>query len=156
MTYLAALTALSQLTVSGIRAHYPASGTPNLLTAAHCPALLVLLHDPFQRGLFAPRERAHAFDSLAFTNGQRTASLTAVHLLLIAPALGGLGMRDAHSKLILLIDAYFAALAQTPTLNGALLEPAQVSAESGTFMVGDLSFYGAALRHRWLIDYTGA
>jgi hypothetical protein len=55
-------------------------------------------------------------------------------------------------RLIDLIDTYFAALGADVTLSDALLEPARVKVEPGTFTYGAVEYHGVAFRHTWIIQ----
>jgi hypothetical protein len=146
-----ALAALAALQPAGFNAHFAAEDLPRQLSRAQFPALLVLPVDTHDRRLF--RERGAAFEALAFTGGPKLVTYTVTHLLLIAPADAGFGARSQLPQMADLLDAYFAALAADPTLNGALTAPAQVSVEPGQFDYADLACTGAALRHRWQVSY---
>lgn len=149
--FRSALDALASLQPTGISARFSAAEVPAVLSRAQFPALLVLPIDEHDRRLF--RERGAAFEALAFANGPKLVTYTVTHLLLVAPAGAGLGVRSILPRLAELLDAYFAALAADPTLGGALAAPARVAVEPGQFDYADLHCIGAALRHRWQIAY---
>jgi hypothetical protein len=149
--FRAALTALAALQPAGFNAHFAVDDLPRQLSRAQFPALLVLPIDAHDRRLF--RERGAAFEALAFADGPKLVTCTVTHLLLVAPADAGFGARSQLPQLADLLDAYFAALAADPTLNGALAAPAQVSVEPGQFDYADHACTGAALRHRWQVRY---
>lgn len=150
--FRAALDALAALAPAGVTARFAAGETPDQLSRAQFPALLVLPFDDHDRRLF--RERGAAFEALAFASGPKLVTYAVTHLLLVAPAEAGLGARSHFPRLADLLDAYFAALAADPALGGALAAPARVTVEPGAFTFGDLRCTGAALRHRWQIAYA--
>jgi hypothetical protein len=148
--FRAALTNLSALSVSGITHNYDVDAVPDSLNRAQLPALLVLPGETEADELF--RDRGKGFTALAFSSGARTVTYTVTHLLLVAPVTAGHGARSHLPTLIDLIDAYFAALGANVTLSAALLEPAQVKVEPGTFTHGDIAYHGCAFRHTWIVQ----
>ncbi len=141
-----ALTNLAGLTVAGVAHNYDVDTVPDMLHRAQLPALLVLpveVENEAQQG--------QGFEALAFSAGARTITYSVTHLLLVAPVSAGAGLRSHLPLLIDLIDAYFAALGDAVTLDGALLEPARVRVEPGTFTHGEAHFHGCAFRHTWLL-----
>ncbi len=148
--FRSALTNLSALSVSGVANNYDVDTVPDSLARAQLPALLVLPGDTQENQLF--RERGRGFIALAFSGGARTVAYTVTHLLLVAPVTAGRGTRSTLPGLIDLIDAYFDALGADVTLSGALLEPAAVRVEPGTFTHGEVDYHGVAFRHTWLIQ----
>ncbi len=149
-TFRAALTQLSSLTVGGVRNNYDLDELPSALHKAQLPALLVLPIEREADTLF--RERKDSLQTAAFSGGTKSVYYTATHLLLVAPAESGLGMRSHLPRLVDLIDGYTAALAADLTLGGQLLAPARVSVEPGLFPYGEGEFYGCAFRHAWLLE----
>lgn len=149
-TFRAALTALAGLSVSGIQHNYDVAATPDSLSRAQLPALLVLPGEIDDRRLF--RERGQGFQALAFSGSARTVTYAVTHLLLVAAKTDGAGLRSHFPRLVDLVDAYFAALGLNVTLDGALLEPPKVTVETGTFTHGDAVYHGCALRHLWIVE----
>ena len=149
-TFRAALTQLSALNVSGVRNNYDLNELPNSLHIAQMPALLVLPIELESDRLF--RERADSLQTAAFSGGAKTVYYTVTHLLLVAPADTGLGIRSHLPRLVDLIDSYTAALAADVTLGETLLLPAQVGVEPGIFPYGEREFFGCAFRHTWLLE----
>jgi hypothetical protein len=144
-----ALDALAALTVSGVT-QYGIQHTPEALTRAHLPALLVLPGDTQDDRLF--RERGAGFHQIAFSGGVHTLSVTVTHLLLVAPVLAAEGARAHIPALIDHVDNYFSALGATPTLNGLLASPAQIVVELGTFPYSAVNYHGCAFRHTWVLE----
>jgi len=150
MSFRSALTQLAALTVSGVSHNYDVDAVPDVLARGQLPALLVLPGSSQDTRLF--QQRGKGFQAIAFSSGARTVTYTVTHLLLVTPTSAGHGLRSNLPRLIDLIDAYFEALAANVTLNGALLEPARVEVEPGTFEHGEAGYHGCAFRHTWLIE----
>ncbi len=150
--FAAALTELAGLTVTGVRHNFAIEDVPDDLSRAQLPALLTLPVLQENR-LFA--ERGAGFETLAFSAGPRTVTYAVTHLLLVAPVPAGQGIRASLPLLVDLIDAYFAALSATVTLNGALLDPPRVRVEPGKFRHGTTEYYGCAFRHLWTVRADG-
>jgi hypothetical protein len=148
--FRAALTNLSALSVSGVIHNYDVDAVPDSLSRVQLPALLVLPGETETEELF--RDRGKGFTALAFSSGARTVTYTVTHLLLVAPVTAGRGALSHMPILIDLIDAYFDALSADVTLSAALLEPAHVKVEPGTFTHGDIAYHGCAFRHTWLVQ----
>ncbi len=146
-----ALTQLAALSVMGITFNFDVDAVPETLHRGQLPALLVLPIDPQIDGLRFT-DRGAGFEALAFANSARTISYRVNHLMLIAPLPLGAGMRSHLPRLIDLIDAYFTALSDHITLDGALLEPAKVQVEPGIYRYGGVDYVGCAFRHTWLIS----
>jgi hypothetical protein len=130
--------------------NYDVDAVPDSLARAQLPALLVLPGETQDDQFF--KERGAGFVALAFSGGVRTVIYTVTHLLLVAPVSAGRGIRSHMPRLIDLIDAYFAALGTDVTLSDALLEPARVKVEPGTFTYGAVEYHGVAFRHTWIIQ----
>jgi hypothetical protein len=146
-----ALTALSNLSVTGVGTNYDIDAVPDAINRGQLPVLLVLpVETNDERRLF--HERGAGFETLAFSSGVKTVNYTVTHLLLVAAATSGSGLQSHLPDLIDLIDNYFTALAATVTLGGELLEPAQVRVEPGIFAYGGVDYVGCAFRHKWAID----
>lgn len=148
--FRSALTELASLSVAGVSANYDIDAIPERVNRGQLPVLLVLPIDYGQeRRLF--QERGAGFEAIAFSDGARTVTVLVTHLLLVAPMVSGQGMRQHLPVLIDLIDSYFSAFASAVTLDGALLEPARVRVEPGTFTYGGVAYYGCAFRHTWVV-----
>jgi len=150
MSFQTALANLAALHVPGVAQHYGIGQVPESPGRAQLPALLVLPIDTQEDGLF--RERGQGFEAVAFADGVRTVTYTTTHLLLVAPAESGAGLRTHLPTLVTLIDAYFAALAADVRLGDALLEAAHVRVEPGLFPLGGVTYVGCAFRHTWLLE----
>ncbi len=149
-TFRTALTNLASLNVTGVVKNYDIDAVPDELSRTQLPALLVLPGETQEDELF--KERGHGFEAIAFSSGAKTVTCTVTHLLLVAPVSAGRGMRSHLPTLVTLIDNYFAALAANVTLSGALLEPARVKVEPGTFTHGEVEYHGCAFRHTWILQ----
>lgn len=147
--FRSALSRLAGLEVSGVARNYDLDAVPETLSRAQLPALLVLPGETQGQRLFA--ERGEGFHTVAFSGGAKTAAYRVTHLLLVAPVSAGRGQQSHLPRLAQLIDAYFAALSDAVTLDGTLLEPAQVGVEPGVFVHGGVHYHGCAFRHRWLV-----
>lgn len=150
MTFRAALSGLAALAVSGVAHNYDVDATPDALSRAQLPALLVLPGETQDDTLFP--SRGEGFRALAFSSGAKIVSYHVTHLLLVGPVSAGRGSRTHLPPLADLIDAYFTALGAAPTLGGALLEPARVNVEPGTFTRGGTAYHGCAFRHVWVVQ----
>ena len=149
-TFRAALTQLSSLKVDGVRNNYDLDELPSSPHRAQLPALLVVPVEQEAEALF--RERKDSLQTAAFSGGTKSVYYTVTHLLLVARAESGLGLRSHLPRLVDLIDNYTAALAADVTLGDQLLAPARVSVEPGAYPYGDREFYGCAFRHTWLLE----
>jgi hypothetical protein len=149
-TFRTALTNLSTLTVTGVLHNYDVDAAPDSLSRAQLPALLVLPTNIPDVRMF--KEHGEGFQAIAFANGAHTITYSVTHLLLIAPTTGGNSARRHLPTLVDLIDHYFAALKADLTLDGALLEPAEVGVELGIYAHGDTKYYGCAMRHTWKLE----
>ena len=148
-----ALNELAALSVAGVSANFGVEAVPERLHRAQLPVLLVLplaINATRSQRLF--RERGGAFETLGFADGVRTVNYSVTHLLLTDPVAVERGLRDHLPGLIDLIDAYFTALAAAVTLNGRLIEPAQVRVDPGTFTHGEVDYIGCAFRHNWVVQ----
>jgi hypothetical protein len=149
-TFRTALTNLSALSVTGVLHNYDIDAAPDSLSRAQLPALLVLPTNVQDVRMF--KDRGEGFQAVAFANGARTITYSVTHLLLIAPTTSGNSAKRHLPTLIDLIDNYFDTLKADLTLDGALLEPAQVSVELGIYPHGDTKYYGCAMRHTWKLE----
>ena len=150
MTIRAALTRLASLSVSGVSHNYDVDSVPDSLNRVQLPALLVLPITPPTSKI--SRITSDGFQTIAFSSGPRTVTVTITHLLLVAPIEAGRGARTHLPKVVDLADAYCAALAADPLLNNTLLEPARVQVEPGDFTYGHATYHGCAFRHTWVIQ----
>ncbi|MEL7433599.1 MAG: hypothetical protein AAFN11_06605 [Chloroflexota bacterium] len=150
MTFATALANLSALTVSGIAHNYSVDSVPDSLHRAQLPALLVMPIDAQADQLFA--ESGHAFEGVAFADGTKQVQYTTTHLLLVAPAPQGRGLRDHLPTLVSAIDAYMSALSADIRLGDALSVPATVRIEPALYTHGKTQYVGCAFRHTWTIS----
>ncbi len=150
MTIRAALTRLASLTVSGVSHNFDVDSVPDSLNRVQLPALLVLPITPPTSKL--TRTSGEGFQSIGFSSGPRTVTVSITHLLLVAPTEAGRGARTHLPKVVDLMDAYCTALAADPLLNNGLLEPARVQVEPGVFAYGHITYHGCAFRHTWVIQ----
>ncbi|GAB4316193.1 MAG: hypothetical protein Kow00117_07960 [Phototrophicales bacterium] len=142
--FRSALTALSNLTVSGVSVNYDIDTVPDTIHRGQLPALLVLPIEPQPAG--------EGFEVIGFADGIKTVTYTVTHLLLVASSAAGNGVKSHLPDLIDLIDNYFMALAASVTLGGALMEPARVHVEPGVFPYGETDYIGCAFRHVWMVQ----
>ena len=151
-TFRSALTALSNLTVSGVSINYDLGDVPDAINRGGLPALLVLplRTQDESRSLFG--ERGSGFDAIAFSDGAKTVTYTVNHLLIVAPESAGSGLRSHLPTLIDLMDAYMQSISADVTLGGRLLEPTAVRVEPGLYDYNETSYVGCAFRHTWLMD----
>jgi hypothetical protein len=149
MTFRNALSALADLSVTGVANNYDIDAIPESPGRAQLPALLVLPVDSQDESIF--KERGAGFQIVAFADGSRTVTYTVTHLLLVTPAAGRKGLSAQLPDLIDHIDSYFVALGADVRLGDELLEPAQVKVEPGLFKHGGVTYVGCAFRHTWLI-----
>ncbi len=147
-----ALDALASLEVAGVRGNYAIDSVPAFLSRGQLPALLVLPVETSsirERSLF--HERGGGFEPLAFSSGNRTVTHAVVHLLLVAPAPSGAGLRSHMPVLVDLIDTYLAAMSADVLLGGRLLEPTQVRVDTDVFDYSGVAYVGCAFRHTWVM-----
>lgn len=149
-TFRAALSNLSLIRVSGVRNNFDIDELPDHIAAAHLPALLVLPLELEKERLF--KERKEGLQTVTFSGNAKSVYYSLTHLLLVAPTDKGLGMRGHLPKLISLIDNYVGALSADITLGEALLAPARVTVEAGTFAYDASDYYGCAFRHTWMME----
>ena len=156
-TFRAALTALANLSVSGISANLDVDVVPDEINRGQLPALLVLPVNPPKNpddesgNLFG--ERGSGFTALAFAQSTRTVTFHVNHVLLVAPLNAGSGLRSHLPALIDLIDNYFTTLGADVTLGGTLRQAAQVDVEPGIVVHGGVDYVGCRFRHEWIIGY---
>ena len=146
-----ALDGLGALAVPGVT-NYPMEAVPEALTRAQLPALLVLPGSTQNNRLF--QQRGEGFQTVAFADGARTVTAAVTHLLLAVPVAANLGLRATMPTLTAHIDAYLVALAGDVTLGGALLRPAEVSIDVGSYTHGGTDYHACAFRHLWTLAVT--
>lgn len=149
MSFQTALSNLADLSVTGVAHNYGIESVPESLHRAQLPALLVLPIETQDDSLF--QEGGQAFEAVAFSAGTKTVEYVTTHLLVIAPAKRGKGLREHLPLLITCIDNYFTALGADVTLNDALEHPANVRVEPKLYTLGDTQYIACAFRHRWII-----
>lgn len=149
MPFQTALSNLADLSVTGVAHNYGIESVPESLHRAQLPALLVLPIEPQDDSLF--QEGGQAFEAVAFSAGTKTVEYVTTHLLVIAPAKRGKGLREHLPLLISCIDNYFTALGTDVTLNDALEHPTNVRVEPKLYTLGDTQYIACAFRHRWII-----
>ncbi len=149
MTFRSALTNLAALSVSGVTHNYDVDAVLDDLSRAQLPALLVM---PVELDAAAVKQPGEGFQAVAFSSGPRTVTYSLTHLLLVAPAEAGRGLRSNLPTLVNLMDAYFTALGADVTLGDTLLEPAQVRVEPRLVKFGHATYVGCSFRHTWQIQ----
>lgn len=149
MTFRTALTNLSNLSVTGVQNNYDIDALPDHLSTPQLPALLVMPIDTQDESLF--KEKGQGLQTIAFSGAGQTVNYTVTHLLILAPTTTKLGIRSHLPSLITCIDNYMNALSTDVTLNDALIQPTQVTVETGIFEIGNREFYGCAFQHSWLV-----
>lgn len=145
-----ALDQLAALVVPGITTHFGIDTLPETVARAQLPALVTLPLETDTLRLTAD-PAGGVFEALAFANTPREITLRINHLLLVAPAAGGSGLRTHLPRLIDLLDAYFEALGANVTLNDTLAAPARVQVQPGLLPFGGVLYVGCALRHQWTL-----
>ena len=148
MPYRAALDHLASLTIPGLRHNYAIDKLPPRLERAELPALILLPLELQPERLFSDRG---GFQRISFGGQARQFSTTLTHLMLIAPAQGGPGLRAQLPLLVDCIDAYAAVLGADLTLGGRLAEAARIQVEPGLYEFGGQQYIGCAFRHTWQI-----
>jgi len=149
MAFRHALTQLAGLGVNGVQHNYDVDAVPESLSRAQLPALLVLPVEFEENAL--SQQRGGGFQTIAFSGGGATVEYRVTHLLLIAPAAAGKGLRSHLPALINGVDAYFSALSTDAMLGDTLAAPAEVRVEPGRFHYGGVEYVGCAFRHTWLL-----
>lgn len=150
--FRSALTALANLSVTGVNINYDIDAVPSEISRGQLPALLVLpiRTEDESRSVFG--ERGRGFEAIAFSNGAKTVTYSVTHLLLVAPESAGNGMKSHLPTLINLIDNYIASLSGDVTLGGALIQPTQVRVETGLYDYGERLYVGCVFRHTWRME----
>lgn len=137
-------TALDQLTaikVSGVTS-YALDETPDALARSQLPVLVVLP----ELGSDSP-----GLEPNLFCAGSGQLTVEVAHVLLLAPIPAGLGRRAALPALTDAIDAYVAAMASHPTLNGALATALRFRVRAGVVRYGGVDYHGAVFTHIWTL-----
>lgn len=137
-----ALDRLGAITVAGVRS-YTLEETPEMPGTAQLPGLLILPELGGESPGLAPS---------AFSAGDGVLTIQVAHALLVRPAGSGGGrLRDALPQVTALVDAYLAALAADPLLDGALPLALRCGVRIGVVRVGSLDYHGAVFTHRWTL-----
>jgi hypothetical protein len=136
-----ALANLAAVAVSGVNS-YALDETPDGLTRAQLPALVIL---PELGGDWP------GLEPNTFSAGDGRLTVQVAHVLLLAPVTEGLGLRGALPALADAIDAYAAALAADPTLDGALPAALRFRVRAGVVRFGGVDYHGATFLHTWTL-----
>ncbi|NDJ77551.1 MAG: hypothetical protein GYB65_14965 [Chloroflexi bacterium] len=134
-----ALTNLAAVPVTGVTS-FPPDETPDALTGAQLPALLIL---PELGGTWPGLEPSR------FSAADGTLTVRVAHMLLLAPVTGGTGLGSALPVLADAIDTYAAALAGEPTLDGALAVALRCTVQAGVVRYAGIDYHGATFFHDW-------
>ena len=146
MTLAAAITALHQLSITGLKTSYSYDSAPAMIPSNALPAAYISLGDVFNK----------AFSSANIAGVGGIAVLPVEHTILYAAM--GIGRTSERDKLsITLIDNYLSALAPDLTLGGALLEPLEI-AWMQTLVVeyGNSLYRSLKFTHVWKFEIAGA
>lgn len=148
----AALAALAELEVEGVRVHYAIGESPAQVDSAALPALLIL---PTERGGRRLGVQGDGFSMVTFGETGATYSVEVTHLLLVCPEAWGISTWAALPTLAGLIDGYFTALRADVLLGGALKYPPNVEVSMGVWPYGAGTYVAAAFRHVWTVGVGG-
>jgi hypothetical protein len=140
----AALDNLAAVTVSGVTS-YPPDQTPDALARVQLPALVILPELGGESPGLEPNQ---------FSAGDGQLTIEIAHVLLIAPVPAGLGLRGMLPALADAIDAYTAALAADPTLDGALPVALRFRVRAGVVRFGGVDYHGAVFTHTWTLHVS--
>jgi hypothetical protein len=140
-----ALTNLAAVSVSGVTS-YTLGETPDSLSRAQLPALVILP----ELGGDSP-----GLEPSLFSAGDGHLTIRIMHMLLIAPVAGGVGQRGVLPALADLIDTYAAAMANDPTLSGALPLALRFQVRAGVVRYAGIDYHGAAFTHTWTLHLNG-
>lgn len=137
-----ALTNLAAISVQGAIS-YALGDTPEGLTRTHLPALVIF-----------PEVGGHApgVQPTGFSEGDAQFTTQIAHVLIYGPAAANLGRRGSLPDLIDLIDNYTEALADDPTLSGALPLPLRFTVQIGIVRYGGVEYYGVTFLHTWVLQ----
>ncbi len=136
-----ALAKLAALTVSGATS-FALDETPGALARVQLPALIVV---PELGG------ESPGLEPSGFSAGDGRLVVGVAHVLLLAAVTGGAGPRGALPALAAAIDAYIAALAADPTLDGALAVPLRCAVRAGVVSFGGADYHGVVFTHTWTL-----
>jgi hypothetical protein len=134
-----ALDNLAAVSVAGVTS-YALEETPDVLTRAQLPALVIL---PELGG------ESPGLEPSSFSAGDGRLAIQVAHVLLLEPVSAGLGMRGALPELADAIDTYAAALAGDPTLGGALPTALRCRVRAGVVTYAGTDYHGAIFTHTW-------
>jgi hypothetical protein len=134
-----ALDNLAAISVAGVTS-YALEDTPDVLTRAQLPALVIL---PELGG------ESPGLEPSSFSAGDGRLAIQVAHVLLLEPVSAGLGMRGALPELADAIDAYAVALADDPTLGGALPVALRFRVRAGVVTYAGTDYHGAIFTHTW-------
>ncbi len=145
MTWRMAFANLAAIAVTGVATSYNLNDLPEVLPAAHLPALVPLFPEEVGRG-----ER-EGLETLTYDGSAWRAVLRVEHLLIWAPQRAGIGLMAILPALMDAVDAYLEAISAEGTLGGALHEPLVIErVQVGTLTYGGVRYYGVRFRHRWV------
>lgn len=134
-----ALDNLAAVSVTGITS-YALDDMPDALTRAQLPALVIL---PELGG------ESPGLEASTFSAGDGQLTIDVAHVLLLEPVAGGLGFKGALPTLADAIDTYLAAMANDPTLNGALPVALRCRVKAGVVRYASVDYHGAVFTHTW-------
>lgn len=136
-----ALSNLAAISVQGATS-YALGDTPEGLTRTHLPALVIFP----EVGGASP-----GVQPTGFSDGDATVTTQIAHVLIYGPAAANLGRRGSLPDLVDLIDSYIEALADNPTLSGALPVPLCFTMQIGIVRYGGVEYYGVTFLHTWVL-----
>ncbi|WP_162909446.1 hypothetical protein [Aggregatilinea lenta] len=137
-----ALENLGALDVPGVTV-YPLDETPNALTRAQLPALVILPELAGEGSGLEPNQ---------FSAGDGRLDVRIAHVLLAEPVAAGYGLRGGLPALVGLIDATMAALAADPILGGALAVALRCAVRAGVVRYAGVDYHAATFLHTWTLD----
>lgn len=141
-----ALEKLADVSVSGVTS-YSLDALPESLAAAQLPALVIL---PEWGGV------APGLTPSAFSAGDGTLVVRVVHALLVLPVMAGPGLRGALPDLVALADAYLAALAADPLLDGSLPVALRCDVDFDVIRYAGIDYHGARFTHTWTLHLAAS
>ncbi len=148
--FTTALDNLAAVEVQGVQS-YPLGDTPDSLTRAQLPALILMPEaGDDSRGM-----HSRGMQPTGFSAGDARLSVQIAHVLIYGPAADGAGRRAALPDLVALIDDYTAALAADPKLGGALPLALTFAVRVGIVRYGGTAYYGAVFTHDWVLHVSG-